>query len=67
MAITNPHNQRLSDQDQQEEAESESLTLADIYADIGKGPAPDPEGGVFHASTEDFIAALRARRREAAQ
>ena len=66
MAITNPPDQRLSDQDQ-EEAESESLTLADIYADIGKGPAPDPEGGVFHASTEDFIAALRARRQEAAQ
>ena len=67
VAITNPHNQRLADQDQQEEAESVSLTLADIYADISKSPAPDSEGGVFHASTEDFIAALRARRRETAQ
>ena len=43
------------------------LTLADIDADTGKGPALDLEGGVFHASTEDFLAAMRARRTNAAQ
>ena len=50
-----------------DESNKAELTLADIDADTGKGPAPDLEGGVFHASTEDFIAAMRARRNGAAQ
>ena len=50
-----------------DEAKEAELTLADIDADTGKGPAPDLEGGSFHASTESFIAAMRARRDGAAQ
>ena len=34
--------------------------LADIEADIGKGPAADLTDCTFHATTEDFIAALDA-------
>ncbi len=43
------------------DVQPETLTLADIDADTGKGPTADLEEGEFHASTEDFIAALRAR------
>ncbi|WP_419850710.1 hypothetical protein [Candidatus Poriferisocius sp.] len=43
------------------------MTIEDIYASMGKGTPPDLEEGVFHASTEDFIAAMQARRRDAAQ
>lgn len=44
------------------ETDSEELTLADIDADTGKGPAADLSDCTFHASTEDFLAALEARR-----
>lgn len=43
-------------------ADSDELTLADIEADTGKGPAADLSDCTFHASTEDFLAALKARR-----
>lgn len=43
-------------------AHSGGLTLADIDADTGKGPAADLSDCTFHASTEDFITALRAQR-----
>lgn len=52
---------------QRKETQPETLTLADIDADTGNGPAADLEEGVFHASTEDFVAALRARRNGSAQ
>lgn len=67
MAIARPEAHRSPDYGQHHETDEPELTLADIEADTGKGPAPDLEGGVFHASTEDFIAAMRARRRQAAQ
>ena len=43
-------------------ADSGELMLADIEADTGKGPAADLSDCTFHASTEDFLAALKARR-----
>lgn len=43
-------------------ADSDELTLADIEADTGKGPAADLSDCTIHASTEDFLAALKARR-----
>ena len=43
-------------------ANSDELTLADIEADTGKGPSADLSDCTFHASTEDFLAALKARR-----
>ena len=52
---------------QRKAMQPETLTLADIDADTGKGPAADLEEGEFHASTEDFIAALRARRSGSSQ
>ena len=64
MAIAHPEQQRPSAL--KREAESEALTIEDIYASMGKGTPPDSEEGVFHASTEDFIAAMQ-KRREAAQ
>ena len=47
--------------------DSETLTLADIDADIGKGPAADLTDCTFHASTDGFVAAMRARRSGSAQ
>ena len=67
MVTAQPERRRHPDDAQQDEVEEPQLTLADIEADTGKGPPPDLEGGIFHASTEDFIAAMRARRNEAAQ
>ena len=52
---------------QRKEMRPETLTLADIDADTGKGPAANLEEGEFHASTEDFIAALRARQNGSSQ
>ena len=66
MAIAHPEKRSPSALLKHEEAESESLTIEDIHASTGKGTRPDLEGGVFHASTEDFIAAMQERR-EAAQ
>ena len=43
-------------------SDSDELTLADIEADTGKGPAADLSDCTFHASTEDFLAALKALR-----
>lgn len=43
------------------ETDQETLTLADIYADMGKNPdrTGDAAGGThFHATTEDFLACL---------
>ena len=45
-----------------DEASGPEWILTDIGADVGRGPAADLEGGVFHASTENFIAAMRAGR-----
>lgn len=67
MAIDRPEDRRNSARLQNEDVESEALTIEDIYASMGKGTPPDMEEGVFHASTEDFIAAMQARRRKAAQ
>ena len=67
MAIDRPEDRRNSTRVQHEDVESESMTIEDIYASTGKGTPPDLEEGVFHASTEDFIAAMQARRRKAAQ
>ncbi len=67
MAIDRPKDRRTSTRVQHEDVESEAMTIEDIYASLGKGTPPDLEGGVFHASTEDFIAAMQARRRDAAQ
>lgn len=67
MAIAFPEEQHPPAHKRREDAEPETLTIDDIYASIGQGTPPDLEGGVFHASTEDFIAAMRARRQEAAQ
>ena len=52
---------------QRKETQPETLTLADIDADTGKGPAVNLEEGEFHASTEDFITALRARQNGSSQ
>ena len=52
---------------QRRDMQPETLTLADIDADTGKGPAADLEEGEFHASTEDFIAAMRARQNGSSQ
>lgn len=52
---------------QRKDVQPETLTLADIDADTGKGPAANLEEGEFHASTEDFIAALRARQNGSSQ
>ena len=65
MAIDRPEDRRTSTRVQHEDIESEPMTIEDIYASVGKGTPPDLEGGVFHASTEDFIAAMQARRRKA--
>ncbi len=43
----------------------EMLTFDDLKASIGKGPAADLSDCTFHASTEDFIAAMKAQRDEA--
>ena len=43
-----------------DENETGELTLADIDADTGKGPAADLSDCTFHASTEEFLAALDA-------
>ena len=45
-----------------EELETSDLTLADIDADTGKGPAANSTVGKFYATTEDFIASLWADR-----
>lgn len=45
---------------QRDKAELDVLTLADIDADTGKGPASDLSDCTFHGSTEEFIAALDA-------
>ena len=45
--------------------EPEMLTFEDLKASIGKGPAADLSDCTFHASTEDFIAAMKAQRDEA--
>lgn len=45
-----------------EESEPAGLTLADIDADTGKGPAASSSGGKFYATTEEFIASLWADR-----
>lgn len=66
MAIARPEKQRPSVPERHENADPETLTIEDIYASTGKGTPPELEGGVFHASTEDFIAEMRTRR-EAAQ
>ena len=65
MAIDRPEDRSTSTRVQHEDIESEAMTIEDIYASVGKGTPPDLEGGVFHASTEDFIAAMQARRRKA--
>ncbi|MDE0117694.1 MAG: hypothetical protein OXT07_13900 [bacterium] len=43
----------------------EMLIFDDLKASIGKGPAADLSDCTFHASTEDFIAAMKAQRDEA--
>ena len=67
MAIVRPDEQRASAPEQNDDSHPEALTIEDIYASMGKGTPPDTEEGVFHANTEDFIAAMQARRCEAAQ
>jgi len=52
---------------QRKDSQPENLSLADVDADTGIGPAADLDEGEFHASTEDFIAALRARRNGSSQ
>ena len=54
--------QRVSRRKDRTKANSGGLTLADIDADTGKGPAADLSDCTFHASTEDFITALKAQR-----
>ncbi len=49
---------------QRKETKPEMLTFEDLKASIGKGPAADLSGCTFHASTEDFIAAMKAQRDE---
>lgn len=67
MAIDRPEDRHTSTRVQREDVDPEAMTIEDIYASMGKGTPPELEGGVFHASTEDFIAAMQARRRDAAQ
>ena len=67
MAIVRPDEQRASAPEENADSHSETPTIEDIYASMGKGTPPDTEEGVFHATTEDFIAAMQARRFEAAQ
>ena len=43
------------------ETKPEMLTLEDLKASIGKGPAADLSDCTFHASTEDFIAEMKAQ------
>ena len=62
MVIVRPEARHLVGCAPRDEADQPEWTLADIEADTGRGPTPDLESGVFHASTEDFIASMRARR-----
>ena len=62
MAVAFLQRLRPSVRKQRQSRQSDTLTLADIDADTGKGPAADLTDCTFHESTEDFIAALRSQR-----
>ena len=61
MAIAFLQNLRHFARKERKVTSPDALTLADIDADTGKGPAADLSDCTFHASTEDFITALRAQ------
>ncbi len=67
MAVLDPKRWLPSARKQRKDSQPEKLSLADIDADTGKGPAADLDEGEFHATTEDFIAAMRARRNGSSQ
>ncbi len=67
MAVLHLKRWLRSARNQRKDTQPENLSLADIDADTGIGPAADLDEGEFHASTEDFIAAMRARRNGSSQ
>ena len=60
MAHTNWCRWLLSSRKQSGESQPEALTVSDIDADTGQGPAADLSDCTFHTSTEDFLAAIDA-------
>ena len=60
MDITSLQRSLPSDSKQRRETPVEALTAVDIDTDAGKGPAADLSDCTFHASSEDFLAAVDA-------
>ena len=60
MALTNLCRWLLSSRKQSGESQPEALTVSDMDSDTGHGPAADLSDCTFHASTEDFLAAVDA-------
>ena len=60
MAHTNWCRWLLSSGKQSGESQPEALTVSGIDADAGQGSATDLSDCTFHASTEDFLAAIDA-------
>ncbi|MCY4163560.1 MAG: hypothetical protein OXE93_05010 [bacterium] len=52
----------LSTRKLRQDTKPEMLTLEDLKASAGKGPAADVADCTFHGSTEDFIAAMKEQR-----
>lgn len=50
--------------------DQETLSIADIYTDMGKNPDPTGDFAAgrthFHASSEEFLACLKSRLHESA-
>ena len=66
MASASFRHWRPSSRKQHRETLTEALTVADIDADTGKGPAADLVDCTFHADSEDFLAAVDAHLSDAA-
>lgn len=66
MALTSLRHWLLSSRKQRRKSQPDALTVADIDADTGKGPAADLSDCTFHADAEDFLAAVDARLNDAA-
>lgn len=66
MALTSLRHWLPSSRKQRRESQPEALTVADIDADTGKGPAADVSDCTFHANSEDFLAAVDVQLNDAA-
>ena len=54
----------LSRQQRAASPRSEAVTLEDIEASTGKGPAADLSDSTFHAGTEEFMSAVTTQVRD---